>query len=196
MMANRKIVGIVMALLASLGLLIIWGPTAPRRVFAKENQAARAMDKREIHVSPIELAHLLHNRQLFLRLVDLRDETAFNTFHLVDAKRWLPTEETLRALKTVSPKTVTILLDEDESIANRAYLKAVGIGLTQIYVLEGGMRAWLNQFLPQSERTDLLLGALGDRHPASYPSVVGLPAFVPKVKLAGASGKKSAGCGG
>jgi rhodanese-related sulfurtransferase len=196
MRAKGKILGVVVALLASLALLFTWGPTTPRRVFAKENQAARAIDQREIQVSPIELAHLLHNRQLSLRLYDLRDETAFNTFHLIDAKRLEPTEENLKAMKPASPKTVIVLVDEDESSANRAYLKAVAVGLTQIYVLEGGMRAWLDQFVPQSERLNLSQGALGDRHPASYPKVVDLPSFVPKVKLAGAGGKKSAGCGG
>lgn len=161
-----------------------------------ENQAERAIAHRDIQVSPAELATLMHNRQVALALFDLRDESAFNQFHLADTKR-VDSLETIRALPD---KTVKLLMAADEETAVRAFRQLARAGTKQVYVLAGGILAWLELFANTSSGTPTLLaGAFGGRHPASYPDLehMALPKFEAKVKL-GASGAKKGpgGCGG
>jgi rhodanese-related sulfurtransferase len=177
-------------------LVALWGPTAGRRAHALANQAERAIAHGDIQVSPAELATLMHNRQVDLALFDLRDEAAFNRFHLLDAKRMVD----LEVIRALPDKTVKFLMAEDEETALHAYRRLARAGAKQVYVLAGGIPAWLELFAPGgSSSPALLAGALGGRHPASDPDLahVSLPKFVAKVRLGAAGAKKGpGGCGG
>jgi rhodanese-related sulfurtransferase len=193
---KAKLLAAGSAAVLAFGLALAWAPTAGRRAQALENQAERALARRDIQVSPAELAVLMHNRQVALALFDLRDESAFNQFHLTDAKRL----DGLQSIRALPDKTVKLLMGADEETAVRAFRQLARTGAKQIYVLAGGITAWLGLFAHSSEGSPALLaGALGGRHPASYPDVehMVLPKFEAKVKL-GASGAKKGpgGCGG
>lgn len=193
-MKPRLIAAAAAAALA-FGLALTWAPTAGRRAQALENQAERAIAHRDIQVSPAELATLMHNRQVALALFDLRDESAFNQFHLADAKR----ADSLESVRALPDQTVKFLMSADEETAVGAFRQLARTGAKQVYVLAGGIPAWLELFANSSGRPALLAGAFGGRHPASYPDVehMALPKFEAKVKL-GASGSKKGpgGCGG
>jgi rhodanese-related sulfurtransferase len=178
----------------ALGLLALWGPTAGRRAQALENQAERKIENGEVRVSPAELATLMRNRQIALAIFDLRDEPAFNRFHLADAKRGAD----LSAIRGMPDKTVKMLVANDDASALVAYRALARMGTKQIYVLAGGIPAWLSLFAPASAHGALLAGALGGRHPASFPEIdhLQLPKFEPKVKLAAGPKKGPGGCGG
>lgn len=186
--------GAAVALVLALALVLVWGPTAGRRTHAREQQAERALASGEVAVSPAELATLMRSRQVALAIFDLRDEAAYNRFHLVDARRGAD-EAVVRALPE---RTVKVLVAADEGAAGDVYRKLVRAGVKQLYVLAGGMPAWLALFAPDGKGA-LLPGALGDRQPASYPELahITLPKFEPKVKLGKPAGKKGpGGCGG
>jgi rhodanese-related sulfurtransferase len=191
-----KLIGAAGAATLALGLAVAWAPAASRRAQALENQAERAIAHRDIQVSPAELATLMHNRQVALALFDVRDEFAFNQFHLTDAKRGT----SLESIRALPDRTVKVLMAGDEETALRAYRQLARMGGKQIYVLAGGIPAWLALFAPASgESPALLAGAMGGRHPASYPDLEHrvLPKFETKVKLGGAGAKKGpGGCGG
>ena len=191
-----KLIAAAAAAALAFGLALTWAPTAGRRAHTLENQAERAIAHRDIQVSPAELATLMHNRQVALALFDLRDEFAFNQFHLADAKR----VDSLASIRALPDKTVKFLMAADEETAVRAFRQLARVGAKQVYILAGGIPAWLELFANTSSGTPTLLaGAFGGRHPASYPDVehMALPKFETKVKL-GASGAKKAsgGCGG
>ena len=135
-----------------------------------------------------------------LVLFDLRSEGEFNTFHLLDAKWMDPATLDPGPLKKPSPRRVIVLLDRDEQTANRAYRRLAGAGVRQVYILEGGIPAWLSLFSGHAGegRDPLAAGAIGGRHPASYPDIehLDLPKFEPKVKMLGPVKKGAAGCGG
>jgi rhodanese-related sulfurtransferase len=184
------------AALLALGLLGSWVPLAARRTQASENQVERAIAAGEVQVSPAELATLMHNRQMALAIFDLRDEAAFNRFHLADAHRLV--DKDLADVRALPDKTVKMLVADNDEAA-LAVLRALRrLGTRQVYVLAGGVTAWLALFAPSSASGAVLAGAMGDRHPASLPDIehVALPTFVPKVKLGSGGVKKSAGCGG
>ena len=195
-----KKLGLILAGSAALSLAGLWNPLSGRRAHARENVADIALAKRTVQISPAELAHLMHNRQVALSLFDLRSEGDFNTFHLLDAKRVDRATLDPSTLKKPVPRRVIVLVDENEQIANRAYRQLAGAGIPQVYILEGGIPAWLALFSGHSENGEdtLAAGSLGGRHPASYPNLehADLPKFEPKVKLLGAGKKGAAGCGG
>ena len=187
------------ATLVGLALLLaaVWGPASVRRAHARENMATHAIESRELFVSPAELASLMQNRQVALALFDLRDEAAFNWFHILDARRI--TAKDLSRVRALPDRTVKILIADDERVATNAY-RALTVGTKQVYVLGGGVGPWLDLFgVGHGGSPALLAGAMGERHPASNPDVLhaSLPKFDPRVKLGGSGGKKaSGGCGG
>jgi rhodanese-related sulfurtransferase len=184
----------VAAATLGIGLAVLWGPTSGLRAQALENKAERAIDKGDVQVSPAELATLMHNRQLNLAIIDLRDEGAFNRFHLLDAKRWTSAAD----VRALPDKTVKMLVASDDDSALRAYRALARMGTRQVYVLAGGIASWLALFAPNEANGGLLAGALGSRHPASFPDIehVSLPKFEPKVKLGTGPKKGPGGCGG
>jgi hypothetical protein len=190
-----KLLGAAAAAGLAFGLALSWGPLSSRRAQALENQAERAIARGDAQVSPAELATLMRNRQVALAIFDLRDEPAFNRFHLADAKRGIG----LSAIRSLPDRTVKMLVAEDEEVTLRAYRELVGMGTKQIYVLAGGIPAWLALFATPSAHGALLAGAMGGRHPASFPDIehASLPKFEVKVKLGAAGAKKGpGGCGG
>lgn len=191
---KAKLVGAGAAFSLGLGLLVLWGPLGGRRAQALENRAERAIAAGDVQVSPAELASVMRNAQVALAIFDLRDEPAYNRFHLIDAKR-LPD---LGAVRALPDKTVKMLVADNDEDALRVYRRLARLGTKQVYVLAGGVPAWLALFAPPAAQGALLAGAVGDRHPASFPDLAhhALPVFSPKVKLGGGGPKKSAGCGG
>jgi rhodanese-related sulfurtransferase len=191
---NGKVIAAGATVVLGVGLAILWGPTSGLRAQAAENKAERAIAKGEVQVSPAELATLMRNRQLDLAIFDLRDEAAFNRFHLLDAKRL----KDLDAVRALPDKTVKMLVAEDDGAALRAYRALARLGTRQVYVLAGGVPAWLALFASEDAQGALLAGALGGRHPASFPDLahVALPKFEPKVKLGAGPKKGPGGCGG
>jgi rhodanese-related sulfurtransferase len=185
----------LLAAVSAFGLSATWGLAAGRRATAVDNRAEQALVKRDVFVSPAEVATLMHNRGVALAIFDLRDEPAFNQFHLVDAKRGV-VADTIRALPD---KTVKLVVGDDEESEARAFRRLAHQGIKQVYLLAGGVPAWLALFAPPETGGALLPGALGGRHPASYPEIAHtvLPKFEPKVKLGGNGAKKGpGGCGG
>jgi rhodanese-related sulfurtransferase len=191
---SAKLVAAGATALLGVGLALVWSPTAGLRAQAAENKAERAIVKGEVQVSPAELATLMRNRQLDLAIFDLRDEAAFNRFHLLDAKQL----STLDEVRGLPDKTVKMLVAEDDDAGFRAYRALARMGARQVYVLAGGIPAWLALFAPDDAHGALLAGALGSRHPASFPDIahVALPKFEPKVKLGAGPKKGPGGCGG
>jgi rhodanese-related sulfurtransferase len=191
---RTKIFAATAAVTLAVGLVVLWAPFASRRSQALENQAERRIASREVQVSPAELATLMRNRQIALAVFDLRDEPAFNRFHLVDAKRGVP----LGFIRALPEQTVKMLVADDEGSALSAYRQLARLGIKQIYVLAGGVPAWLALFAPADAQGTFLAGALGGRHPASFPEVerMQLPNYEPKVKASAASRKGPGGCGG
>jgi rhodanese-related sulfurtransferase len=138
---------------------------------------------------------LMHDRQVALAIFDLRSEYEYNRFHLADARR----SPTLAEVRALSDRTIKILVAGSTDGALDSYRELARAGVKQVYVMAGGVPAWLDLFAPSAASGGLLAGALGDRHPASSPDIehIALPKFEQKVKLGGSAVKKpSGGCGG
>jgi len=175
----------------------VWGPLAGRRHQTREAKAAVALASRSIFVSPAEVYSLMHGGRVPLALIDLRQESAFNEFHLRDARRVELRD--VEGLLSLPRQTVKILMSSGEQDAAEAWRRLALRGALGFYVLEGGVEAWLTAF---SEGTEQVGGeeasgcpALGERSPVSAPDLETPPTFQAKVKRPGGA-KKGGGCGG
>jgi len=96
------------------------------------------------HVSALQLEQCIRDGKPGLRLLDLRDSSAF-------AARHIPSAESvdLPELATVAPKageTVVIYSDDDlRDVQGAAWL--VGVGHRHLHVVRGGMSAWMSEVI-------------------------------------------------
>lgn len=179
-------------------LAVLWSPLAPRRMRVVDAKARAALDSGEVKISPAEVLALMHDRRTPLALLDLREERAWNHFHLLDSRRLPAGPGAAAELLALPARMVKILVDEDEMQSARLYVDAVRAGVKNVYLLQGGLRSWLATYgTDAAGHSTVGHAALGDRHPASDPGAQAIPAsLVRKVKLQGAGARKAAGCGG
>ena len=155
----------------TLGLVLAWNPTNPLRTRALAARAEAAIKAREVQITPLELATLLQDRRVPIRLYDLRSESAYNRFHLADA-RHLPAGR-LDRLTRLPPTTIKVLIGDGEQAAERAYAILASKAVPGVYLLEGGIQSWLRDYGSPEQGSERILGlALGGRHPASLPPVL------------------------
>ncbi|MCB9653372.1 MAG: rhodanese-like domain-containing protein [Deltaproteobacteria bacterium] len=193
-----KRLGAGFAILMSVVMIAAWKPLASQRTRSRAEKADAALKSRSIHVSAAELATLMRDRDVALAILDLRSEAAFNRFHLLDAHRFVLDDRSIEGLARQGRKKQVIMLIGDDPTTPDAVARTLMVrGLPNVYVLDGGIGSWLSLFsaLPGGP---LEAGALGARQPASAPDItlVQLPEFEKKVKLAAQGKKKSGGCGG
>jgi len=194
------------------------------RLLGAEHDAVLAA--RTLHLDPLEVAGLLHQQiggkpaRFHLVLLDVRGESEFNRFHLVDARR--TTLDSLRGdggRAFADPRYATsikVVMSDDEAAAEAAWRVLRAHGVAHAYVLAGGIDLWLDVFrdgrldaLPArgSEATDRMRHAfpssLGDRFPFARPSEdsylrwmrTKARPFEVRVKPVTKAGKASGGCG-
>lgn len=179
-----------------------WDQIAPEREVQLEN--------REVQISPAELLNTIHDHQLNLVMLDVRDEANYNLFHLADAQ-YVPLGE----LPEVTPKlhlepenTVFVVMSNDETAATQAWKYLVAESVPNVYILEGGINNWLSTFAEEDNRIQEIeagpddslryafAAALGGAFSASDPHIGEYDLeFTPKIKLELKRGPTSGGCG-
>ncbi len=165
-----------------------------------------------VYIDPAELLHLMNDDYIHLVIYDVRAESDWNEFHLVDsdhiAMENLATERD--RLRSLPENAVVVVVSNDEILATRAWKRLMAVAKPNAYILEGGLNLWLNIYGVPEEETDshgkASLGkpdgtlrhsfklALGDRHAAAQPDEHLVPhrEYTPRVKLL----KKLAKAGG
>lgn len=166
-------------------------------------------------IDPGELLTFVHDNEVRLRIVDVRDQTSYNLFHLQDAER-VPVDA-LDAVwrEDAPPNQLVVVVGAADTDADLAWKRLTAMKVPNVYVLDGGLRAWLARY---GEGTgdgpappdacppaggDLCWrfdAALGDREPAAHPSRHALAhdaeahPWEKRVKLRTAA-RKGGGCG-
>jgi len=212
---NRKRVAALVAVAAAVGLLLMGRPTVEERVSARAPELQSRLETRRVHIHPAELLDVINNYNTRLRIVDVRDESDFNLFHILDSVRvpWARLQDPawVRALPT---HTVTVLVSNDERRAEEAWKRLAVQNVPHLYVLEGGINGWLDLYgeaptgavssgsaAGHAAGDDTLRhgfsAALGSRHPASDPDPLHAPRveYERKVKPIGPTVRKAGGCG-
>ncbi len=199
--------------LVALALVVtaIGQPTTASRWARIAPEQQTRLDERAVQIHPGELLTLIHDSKVKVVMLDVRSETDYNLFHIVDAQRVEPAalEEMVPGLLLEPSNTVFVTMSNDEAAATEAWKTLVASSVPNAYILEGGVNNWLNVFAEEDFRdthtvartaTDSLRykfdAALGARHPAAepHPTEYNLE-FEPKVELQIKAGPLGSGCG-
>jgi rhodanese-related sulfurtransferase len=191
--------------------LIIGQPSNEDRwqTIAAESQAK--LDNREVQIAPAELLNYMNDSKIKILPLDVRDERFFNQFHIRDAIH-VPLDqlqERAKELQFELANTVFVTISNDEKAATEAWKILKAESLPNIYILEGGINAWLKTYGGDSfAETDLVANtqsdqlafkfnaATGSRHPAAEPDPHFLDLkYEPKVILELKRAPTSGGCG-
>ncbi|MGD2160905.1 MAG: YeeE/YedE thiosulfate transporter family protein, partial [Gammaproteobacteria bacterium] len=106
------------------------------------------LEQREVYIDPAELLQLMNNDYVELILYDLRNESDWNQFHLVDAER-VPLEQLAEQrdrIKSLPQNAVIVLVSNDEILSTRAWKRLMALAKPNAYILEGGINHWLNVY--------------------------------------------------
>jgi len=185
-------------------------PTLERKIAWQAPELDRRLQDRQVHLDPAEVLSMMRNNQLDLTLVDVRPETDFNLFHLVDARRVAVEQLNEGWSRQLSPDAVVVVMSNDEQAAEQAW-KRLAVQRVNAYVLAGGVNRWLDLYHnhtanvpgPDHPATgdDRLRhrfdSALGYRLAEAKPDAQHAPPreFQPKLKLRKAVRAAGGGCG-
>jgi rhodanese-related sulfurtransferase len=134
-------------------------------------------------IDPGELLTYVHDNDVRLRIVDVRDETSYNLFHLQDAER-VEVDALDRVWRADPPSNqLVVVVGDDGAEAELAWKRLVAMKVPNTYLLDGGLNRWLDRYGQGTGRgprpadrcapADLCWefgAALGDREPAAHPS--------------------------
>jgi len=174
--------------LVTLTTAFIGQPTAEDRwQWAAETEQAK-LDERDVYVHPGEVAELMQNAAIYTTILDFRNESDFNLFHLLGARNIsqekLNDKSFIADLKNPLPNTVVFVMSNDERDSTAAYKRLRGEGVLNLYIVEGGINNWLKVYeidpciakpLPKDHKTKpeqllyAFLQAVGSRSYAAHP---------------------------
>jgi rhodanese-related sulfurtransferase len=204
--------GALAAVFASAGLVAVGQPSVHDKVDWLAPELDRQLESREIQIDAAELVGLMHNNQVRLLLLDVRDEADFNLFHLLDARRITVDDLAGDLPRSLDPETIVVVMSNDERRATEAWRLARAQGLVNSYVLEEGINGWLERygehFEPRPTAVPTVAGAdeplrysfpvaIGDRLDTAWPDPHRLDAepYVAKVKVVKPISLEGGGCG-
>jgi len=203
-----ELVGATVLLLLAAGLALfaqaVPAPARPRLLADAERKIAG----RERHIEPAELLSLMHNNQVVLRKLDVRDEADYNLFHLVDATLVKPGRLEDGLVKGLPSDAIKVVMSNGEEPANDVAKELMARGVRNVYILAGGLNKWLETYgsgtVRRTTSTDPnslqfeFPAALGAHYGVSNPDRWTTPqlAFTPKVTFDRPVIKVKGGCGG
>ena len=144
-----KRVGPAALVLTALLVLVMGQPSAMDRWERMAPEKAALLSERQVQIHPGELLGLMHDDLIHLVLLDVRDEADFNLFHLADARRVTADDlegSLMLSLLNAPQATVVVLMSNGEERATRAWRILVAQNIVNVYILEGGVKHWLDLF--------------------------------------------------
>lgn len=197
--------------LMSVGVLLIGQPTTADKWARIETEKEALLQSRAVQITPGELLDLIYSDHLSVRMLDVRAESDYNTFHILDAERLPPDEiySKIPDLQLAPANTVFVLMSNDEAAATEVWRTLTAESVPNVYILEGGINNWLTTFAAEEYNATTALASAGDdqlryafalaagsRHPAAKPNPETFQfEYTPKVQLASKRGATGGGCG-
>jgi rhodanese-related sulfurtransferase len=151
---SRLKLSAVAALLTVCVLLLVLGQPTPQAKWERlQGGWAKSLENREVYVHPGEVVELKKNPTLYVRIIDVRSEADFNLFHLGGAQRLDLAEvtkpATLDRLLTAPDNAVFFVVSNGEQASTQAWQALKASGVTNLYIIEGGINNWLQVFPPE-----------------------------------------------
>ncbi|MBI5668902.1 MAG: YeeE/YedE family protein [Chloroflexi bacterium] len=200
--------------LALLGAVVMFigMPTTEDKWAKIATEKETQLSERAVQIHPAELLGLIYNDRLNVRLLDVRSESDYNAFHILDAER-LPPDTILQKVadyQTAPANTVFVVMSNDEAAATEAWKTLTAESVPNVYILEGGVNNWLATFAAEEYNPSTALPdagddhlryafpvALGARNAAAKPNPETFAAleYTSKVQLKSKRGATGGGCG-
>ncbi|MBU1431881.1 rhodanese-like domain-containing protein [Myxococcota bacterium] len=141
-----KRLGAAAMLLGALAILLIGDPTLADQLQAAAPDLDARLASRAHHVDPWEVYEAMHNNRMKLILLDVRQASDYNLFHLAGARR---VEASTLAAGYPLKATAVVIMSNDEAEAERAWRRLWVQGQKNAYIMEGGVNLWLDIFRPE-----------------------------------------------
>jgi rhodanese-related sulfurtransferase len=132
--------------------------------------------RRLAFVSPAEAFKARYQQAIKPVYLDVRSESDYNLYHIADANS-VPLERiasVVPELLTEPPaNAVFITISNDETAAVKAWRLLVASGVQNVYVLEGGINAWIAMFGAKDAALKPLAAAGDDQLRYTFPAALG-----------------------
>ena len=191
--------------------LVIGQPSNEDRWQAIAAESQAKLDQREVQIAPAELLTYMNDSKIKVIPLDVRDEIHYNQFHLRGAVH-LPldkVQDKASELQLELANTVFVTMSNDEETATEAWKILRAESVPNLYILEGGINAWLETYAghslseenrvsnPQPDQLAYRFNAAtGSRHEAAEPDPHFLDLkYEPKIILELKRAPTSGGCG-
>ncbi|MGW8318246.1 MAG: YeeE/YedE thiosulfate transporter family protein [Candidatus Promineifilaceae bacterium] len=202
-------------LLGAVLVMFLGQPSTADRWAKLEPTKGVLLAERKVQIHPGELLALTHDDKMKVMLIDVRNESDYNQFHILDAQH-IPLEtlpDRLSELQLMPANTVFVTMSNDEGKATEAWKVLVAESIPNAYILEGGVNGWLDTFASSEFRANnsalveastgandqlryTFVAALGARNPAAEPNPEAYELeYMPKVELKAKRGPTGGGCG-
>jgi len=143
-----RVLGIAALFLGALA--VVAGSPSRRGGSLDVNQLAKIVETEGDHVTAVELARMIRDRTPNLRIVDIRDSSDFDQYHIPNAER-LDLDRLVSA--NFSPSETVVLYSGGGAHAAQGWVFLRAAGLTKVYFLRGGLDEWLDEVInPQFPR--------------------------------------------
>jgi len=207
---KARYAGAALLVAGAVAVLLIGQPTTQDRWLKIAPEKEALLIDRSVQIEPGELLHVMHDHDLKLVMLDIREEPDYNLFHLADARRVTVDELSLLVseLHLEPPETVFVLMSNDEIEATEAWKVLIAESVPNVYILEGGINGWLDIFAaeeigirPLESAGEGELGyefasALGAAYQVADPDYQEFELeFTPKIKLELKRAPSGGGCG-
>lgn len=194
----------------AIALIFIGQPTIDDRWTAVAAEKAPELANREVQIHPGELLDSLHDTQLRVIMLDVRDEVDYNLFHILDA-RHVPLEEVpaiVEELHLQPANTLFVTMSNDEQAATEAWKILEAESVPNVYILEEGVNNWIATFGNDDLTKNFNVGAgedqlcyifdkaVGSSYAAAEPDPHAFELmYTPKVQMELKRAPASGGCG-
>jgi rhodanese-related sulfurtransferase len=197
-------------LAGAFAVMLIGQPTILDRWARIAEDKDLALAERQVQIHPGELLEKLHDTQLRVIMLDVRDEVDYNLFHILDSQH-IPLEELpdhVEAMHLEPANTLFVTMSNDEAKATEAWKILEAESVPNVYILEGGVNNWLATFGEDDLTKNFNVGAgsdelcyifdtaVGSRNVAAEPDPHAYELeYTPKVQMELKRAPTSGGCG-
>ena len=172
-----------LALVVALGIWVNGQPTPEEKWERVGEQYQPLLDKREAFVHPLEYVKTWNDAAVKLVTLDLRPATDFDGFHLDSARNvdfdGLVDPDLVFELNQLPAQGVVVLVADDEAQGVAAWKRLKAEGVTNLYLLDGGLRGWKTYFEPVAGTPHFDFA----RPPAKVLEAYPKDAYTPHIKL-------------
>ncbi|RPI78231.1 MAG: rhodanese-like domain-containing protein, partial [Chloroflexi bacterium] len=196
--------------MAAVAVMVIGQPTTADRWNVISAEKEQLLQDRAVQIHPGELLATMHEHKVNLVMLDVRSEADYNLFHIRDARRvdieTLP--ELAPELLLEPSNTVFVLMSNGETAATEAWKVLAAESVPNIYILEGGINAWLAVFAEEDQGIQSVSVSGDDRYQFIFNAALGSSyhaarphpedyqlEYIPKIQLQNRKGPSGGGCG-